>query len=507
MIKTIIPDIDETVSRPIIFGVIRDLILKQVIPDVSVSIPGYTEYNASKGTTLEHTGLIRRKFSDSSRYAVTYNEIPVNDGHHDLLGGGGRVPNIFTDRELDVYMRPIYFNRKVEINVEYRAIDRAEARAWIDSMTYHMGNNKDTYLHALEYYYIIPPEYIVLLNKIYELRELKGGYGDSFKEFLLSGFSDNISLRSSLNADYKVFTEEVVQRNIPGFFDFRLPPDTNPKGNSANHIVNFTYTIEYNVPTIMVMDYPPMIHNTLLPNEYQQSLPEVVGYPVTFREQDEMYQYFRKEYGPNTVPKVITYPTNDTWEPPWSSRSVYVFMSTLLQVSTDDLRDVVNIGSLGAINLKDEVLDFIKLSPQSILEVGSYPIWAGIYVSGMDGWLDPKYIEIDNDLNVRLTHDMDIRRVYRICIGMVLDLTTINRNALDLMLANGEFTNLYLLTLEPNLQDKGLLPNIVNGTISEHEYHRSIRSIRYTNPNVQNVGFKNFPTLLKFGVQVNREST
>ena len=436
-ISITLPENSQSITRPVIFDIISQVEeITKIDKNTKIFYPGDTQRMQTPGSDID---------SDTERFA-SFNTDRINfieveeDYDKDSLAttAVSRVEHIaiFDDPSLRVRICPIYGKSSVTINFSYRCPSKTEALRWRDDMRIRISQMRDINLHSIHYHYPVPLQYLVILKRIYELRENTEAYGQSFQEYVMSFSGQKMVLTSDLvNKDTRLVIPE-VQSRIVGMFDFDAIPNKIERDETNGvYTIAFSYKFEYEKPIGCNMRYPVMIHNQLLPaycvdftddaydlDKVNKSFPLSLYALNAFETDTIMNGRVNSDY-------ILRIPSFDDF----IIKQVYPGTGTVflaLCAVDEDKKTLCNLNELGEIILDNDIMTFIRESEypyitklyHSILHVGLYR---------NEFLTDTRSLTCDNSLNIKATNELNLRNQHRIRLSIVCDLTMLTKEALE----------------------------------------------------------------------------
>lgn len=464
-----IPESNESVTRPIVFDIIKQVCIATGTPQNTViNYPGDLAKTKQPGTSIG---------SDSDTLTLPFTNrinIDVEENYEQdrLLSTAVFRPEnlyIFRDDSLETNIKPAYSSTEITINFKYRAVDKVTAVRWRDDIRAKVSMNRDVFLHDISYHYLIPTEFIIILEEIHRLRENVAGYGDTFDEYFFKNRTNRVSFLTTLAGTQGSWGVSEKQMRILGWFDFEGVPELGSKEDDADTwTISFSYKFRYDKPIACVMFYPIMIHNQLIDAKYRHT--EIPYDPdqniASYAMSTDNFRAFEKGHTRYNVNQGIQIPITDEFVPAGIVESTIRVFTALTSVEKTDLRSLMSLRDLGVIEFEPDVLSFlISEAPymtKAYLSIFTLSLYRGIDLLG-DG-----IITVDSNLNVKATSDLSLRHYYHIRLGLVTDLNLLSQAAKDRLREHGKALRIILDAIDPTLKAKGLLPTIIgggNGTI------------------------------------------
>jgi hypothetical protein len=322
----------------------------------------------------------------------------------------------------------------------------------------------------------------LFLNHVHELRELKGGYNESLPEYLKPRLNRSIEVLSDQAGSNRQLAVMERQVNVVGTFDFNTIPEKVEKDKDrVVWEVRFNYTILMERPLALCATYPVMIHNSYIDALYipqrdkglvkpigimGDALPtNLVGTSINFPP-------------PKKPPTMVSQPYYDDWVPLYQPTAQLPLYKFLLQVDSDDLRNVVSLNDLGDYSLHPLFIPYLQSNPETVLRrhAGLFSINIHENARALDGSL----FTIDNDLNIRSIFDMDIRKTYRMVYNLTADPSAISGRDLKNLLAFGSlilytFEHVYVDIFRRRMTKPTLRPN---GSLHDRDWEAMVKIIK-----------------------------
>lgn len=492
-----VPETLEAVSTPIVVQVVKQISKHLGIPDnVNVVFPGDAPGSPQKRSTLDDKNADPSAFPYGERYKISVTEEYAEEYSLNTAYLRPEHVNVFADPKLDVYIKPIYNRVMFTINVEHRNPDRTQAEIWINTMRRLAGRGKQDYLHELTYHYPIPEPFIYMLCRIHDLRENKHGYNEEIGKWLRDHFSKKFTVISDLAGNNKLFVIRENQIRIMGWYDFGIVPQYPEKAqNDGVWNTSFTYKFYIDKCESMAMSYPLMIHNQIIPKEIRDDRPpyQLEQFVAEASNSGAAMDFF-SAYNLPSIDGIrsdvgLPLPVFDDWVPP--RLPVGGFMNILrmiIQVDEDDPSAVVCLGSLGKWRFNTTTLNYMKMAPETLAQNYECVFKIDLYRKNQLTANDKLFI--DNDLNVfyQEQNGMDPREYYHLTVNLLFDISLLTLAAKLRLCQHGGFAIKLLDTIDPRLQQMGLLPALqADGTIKLTDLEKAAQFI-HQRRFIQNVG-------------------
>lgn len=438
VVDVTLPDVSQSVMRPIVFDVIRQVqSITKIDSKAKIFYPGETNKMQQGGTSIDD----RNRDAVMSSNQIVFIEVEED---YDLEALSTTAVNyqeqlsVFNDARVSTKITPIYVDSGVTIHFRYRTRSKTEALRWRDDIRIRVSAMRDINLHKFTYHYLLPEQCIQLLSTIHHLRENVAGYGESFEEWVKSNATNRLTLIGDLtNKNARLGISE-TQMRIVGTYGFDGVPEKPERDDATGTwTISFSYKFTYNRPAACMMSYPVMVHNQLIPPEYVSFNTEVPNDPTKvdksfsismnamnhFEQQSVLGKQMRPGY-------FIRIPDHDEFtipEPPPYTGTIF---TALCESDLETKLDLLNLNELGDIILDPDILDFIAKSEypyitklyNSILQLSLY---RGNFLAGNEG------LSCDSSLNVRTNHVQDLRIVHHVRFSIVTNPTILTADALQ----------------------------------------------------------------------------
>lgn len=430
-----LPDVYDNVTRPVVLGVTRALIDRLSIPaDSKVQFNGAIGQAIQQGSRLSDNPMSPpASFPFTTKVKVEMQEEYIEDRTltEPIMQKGTRV--VFADQELGVFLKPIYTPSQITISFRYRAEDRIDAERWRDELRRKSGEGRAELLHELNYHYVIPPEYQILLYRFHQMRENVAGYGEDLTQYFRDHFTSRATTITDQVGQNRELAISEVQYGVMGWFDFVAQP-ANPEveNQAGSWEAGFDYTFQFDKVTAMAMQFPISIHNQLVDAEFAK-----LDKPYTLSNLKRRAQWGKwvlDEYTPiqpvnQQLIEGVVVPDYDDWLPQQSLSFERNVFTALVGVNLEDLREVLNLGQLGTHQLTPTVLHHMQRWHQRLNHPRAALFNVALYQG--TGRMGAESLSIDSDLNVRTTFDLDPRKVYHLRITVVDDFSVLPPDVID----------------------------------------------------------------------------
>lgn len=386
-----------------------------------------------EGSTIEAGGDPVR-FAGNNRVFIEYNEETIPEFTLTRYTHQTENKPYFGDDKLGLVLRPLYVRSRLTVSLRFRAVDKATAVRWKSVMSRKISEGRLDNLHEINYYYLIPDEHLELLITAHQLREKRGGYGDTLKDYLETGFAPNVSKVSSRSGENTRLAVKERQIRVLGRYDFEVPPNEEKSDEGVTWTTQIDYVVEYDRPISSVARYPISIHSSILPKKWLPTAPDYTlehegvytgqGLAALQRVQGQMYSV---DYNP--MIEGVAYPKYDDWfiQAPWKWTT---WIGRFLVTPDDDKPGfVLDIDDLGPYRLAEAACKFLKKNRKFAFRPEESPIFIRIYCDNDP--MSDQTLSMDAEGIVYYYKELDPRRVYHVCIGFVTDFSMMTPDGQD----------------------------------------------------------------------------
>ncbi|UQT03144.1 hypothetical protein TOTORO_02810 [Serratia phage vB_SmaS-Totoro] len=509
-----IPDIYASVTRPVNVSIIRSIMnVTGIKEDTFIEFSGENESVPTWLTTLnqkEYSEPDTAKFPFYQKIKVDYQE-EVNDDpilstayhYNDLMLA-------WADTDRNITVSPFREQVKATLNFTYRTVDKNAAQNWRTMMRRKIMRHFIDETFNAPFHYVLPVQVMAMLAIFHEMKEKVAGDGDEFHDYLKShAIADMTTMvdNAGKNETY-VFREN--QLDILGNFEFSAPPieEKLPDGNCYD--ISFSYRFSYDRPIGMVVKYPLVVHNQLIPPGLRKD--RGLYSPADFRglssgSTRRYYEMFQKFSWSRSEPLFNIIPFYDDWIPTQIIADVSPIAQFLIRVDSVNPKKVINLRELGKNKFDDKFLEYIKDQRLMVPRVTGCAAHIAVYEN--DRPIDQRDIFIDEDLNVWCQHDLDVKKLYHVRVGVFTQLLNLQLFAARYLQDHPDVFNMIIDALDPEfVKNGGTYPTAVNGKfVRISEYFRVARELRVTAERFFSITYKSIilPTVLGYHFQTVKE--
>lgn len=433
-----IKDTEESVMRPVMFEVIRDILsITNLTPHTDILFPGNSEVAYQPDTTLSSKleGRDKNLFGHTKRVFIEVDEDYNEEGSITTAVMKPENRFIYMDEELGCYLKPVYSTIEATISFKYRAKDRVEATRWRDQVRTKISMGRQDLIHHPTYSYVIPDSAFIMLQEIHRLRENVAGYGQSFREYVDSHFTErkSIVVTQAGTEPRDVITE--TQRRVIGRFDFTTKPEKADRdGDGDAWIISFNYRLFYEKPISLIMLYPLVIHNQLIGSRFRDSRPTDRDdyHEIHHSMSSSGFRPFEPDYQIDKWKSTrgLTIPDFDDFIPSQILPNTIRVLTGLVLID-ENTNVLMNFNELGDWEIEEDIKAFIASESPYITKQYHSILNVSLYRNHdmMDQSIET--ISVDKDLNVIMEKPLSLRDFHHIRFSINTDLDSLTRDALD----------------------------------------------------------------------------
>jgi hypothetical protein len=402
------------------------------------------------------------RFSGNSRLWIEAREETNVEGWSTMVVEREEFPPVFHDQALDVLVCPVPVSTDLVLKFVFRTPSRDEATRWLSSLTARLARVQEGMQHTLTHSMNLPPAIWNLLIEVYNCRETKAPYEDDFFEYIKANCSTDLTLVSEASGEMTNLSFIRRLSRVNGRFVVSpLPERPSFQKDEAVWECTMEYKVTYDKPISCRVRYPIVVHNSFLPAKYiqesmsnissnfydktvdrslgQQALSEFEGYQINgYRARQDAYLHI---------------PTIDDFIPRVNIRGTATIALVMVQLDDPPNPVLFNLAELGEANIHSDVLDFLRAGEHQYLNQ-SFKSFFGVCLYRGQDLTHPSTLEVDANLDVRCTENLDLRQTYRVRFYMVVDPCLVPFDAQDRLNNHPRALALYVRAVNEALRNK-----------------------------------------------------
>lgn len=311
----------------------------------------------------------------------------------------GRDYSIFHDEDLFVDITEWNVGSTLSMEVKMDFHDLTPAQDALSAIFATFTNGDMVGYVPVQYDYPIPEDIQLVLKKIYWMSDMEKS-NEAYAEWLNKKSIGFLSWNTNRN---NINVRELVglKNNTQALFLIECNQDQPEVGNNR-FTVNFNLTVQYSRTNRLIMDYPIIINNQLLPFDYVPCTKEErqVNRGPFMWQNSAVNLYWHQQYKrDNPIPAM--YPWWDKWELPYHSiiakkgfRPIFIAAITLDDVDDPEGVTILDLKEgLPGYTLRDDLLQMLsKLKDRTLHFAGTY---INVAVFAHDYQVNPNLVEFD----------------------------------------------------------------------------------------------------------------
>ena len=411
-------NIEETFTRPMLVSITNDI--KEM---VSLDKNTYTIYDM-KDNLIQ----VKNKDGELEGFNTLTNEMVVvsyeeNMTENDELTQNSLFNNdlsLFVDKDIGISIRPIYHHRKYNLQFIYKTKFKNRMVSLVNRLKMLPANSGWYTNHDIEYGYLIPTYVSKWLKTMYTLKTRREQDHEELEDFIKNGFDDRLDLLN--RADGRPGSRLVIREAQIGLVGYLNSDLYNIRSDYDESTKEWTIELEYEFyvekPVSLILEYPIIIYNRLVPKEYR----DFINYK---KESPRAYHIARHDNTDNLNYPPLYTSTGNNYHPTIPEEDRVQFpdtgyygriLSVLVTVEDEDPRKLFNIKDLGKIRFKQTIIDYILEEEWDIIHDTSNSLFRIELFEGNDVKFD--MIRMDKEGNIYSKEDLDYKKVYRVVFSI-----------------------------------------------------------------------------------------
>lgn len=501
-----VPLVHETVTRPIVRKITKEVLENFGLRSENVGFVfnGMNDSVSNNNSTLGKTDNALRLESDS-RIEVDFDEVAVNPLEVAVLRPEQRF--VFLDDQLRVWLKPIYVSTEITISFKLVTHDKTTATMWKRRAELQSYREMHQFMTDLDYHYSIPKGFVKQLWVIHALRENSAepkneNFGKWLKRCFVKEFT-SISNQAYKNTSFAI---KEKQTRVQGWFTFgHEVTEIERKTDAGAWQAEFTVKVYYDRPDGVVMTYPLMVHNQLIPAEFRDDNPTGRG-PVDYMSSRALslqdFGLFERVGAGNPLSRWssgLAMPHFDDWMHAFQLPHHACLTRILLALmpSEPDWLFTFDDESMGNYQIKPHAIAYMKDCKNMLLSP-----YDSIFHTSVHEWyklLDYKKFNIDGDLKLTSLVELDFKNMYHIVVALLCDLTLLSEAGRDILFKHPQVVIDWVDTVWPHIDSGSIVLN-PDGTINKDAWDNLIKDMVDKNKNKQYNGNYHRPLVNQFSI-------
>lgn len=430
----------DAITRPVSMMLAKEVKrICMIAEDTPLRMAGERGVTNQPGTDLFKKDEIR--FGSTDVVYCTATEIPRNN---QLLATPVRnmleyQPVVF-DKEIGLFIKPVYVQHDIRLEFKYRAGSKHAAEKWKNERMLRIAESRSSMQHTFLYNLTMNEGLLGLLHHVHTLRETCAGYGDTFTEWFKQIQQREFHVAGTTDGDINKSTILIGERqaHICGYFEPGDIPVPVKEDDTTMYEVDFTYVVSYMKPVHWHVVYPIMVHQQHISLDYIDITPR---YSVDDLDQNlssaswnalERIRWSVQGRSHQTEGG-LRYPYYDEWFVPEDHVDYSIpVISWMLGLEPLQPQYVVDLKDLPDMDFTDTFSAYLKACHQGLTHKGKSMVRFTIYEDTSP--LAQEYLVVDDELNVRTTQPLSMRKLYHLRMSFVTSLTGLDCTVVPLLL-------------------------------------------------------------------------
>lgn len=473
IIHTDIQDIDHTVYRPVVKSIVEDI---AACLGISNKIKVFYSGSQDPDDIQLPRSIIRDDlYGQTTHVVVTLEERFIDTHFNNTARKVSENTPVFFDKERWISLEPKYARVELLFQMQMHFPDKVQANRALTRMRDQASQFLEVQMHEVRYNYLIPKVNSVILTNLYDtLAKTKQDVYPTMRDWFQTYKDDRIFTQSNHSGEHLALAVDETQGRLVGRWDISRVDEKAESGESkSRHSVQLNYTLRFDKPIGFIMDYPILICNQPISMDYVDhtkpyELADRLQLPsILTRDLD----YFTANNLKVGFLQGVPIPIFNEWQPNLPPPFMEGLMRVMLQVSKDHPRRLFNFNELGEVQLTTPLWNYVKANYKNITKIHDSVVWLAVYED--DKLLGEDKVQVDSDLNVTTTFDMDICKHYQVFFAINMAPYKLSTSAKNFLKHHGELANQLFIAMDGRLEHQGLLPYIrSDGSISVNEFKR-----------------------------------
>lgn len=469
-----VPDAETTILRKVGYDVLDQLYKLTNLPAAhDVIINGMSDSTPIKNDNI----LDNEKDRPYAIKSSNRNLVKVSIDEEMEPGTSQTIPmykaeeeSIFQDPDLGIVIYPAYQTSRLTITLQMHFSSRKRAMMWVNEMNGKIASGSEHTIHLLTYSYYIPEQTIVFLKHAYELRERLAGYNETFEQWMERCGNKRITTlvnHAGKNGRYAIGE---TQSNSYGKFEFSEVPKGDISDNSGFEL-NVEYIVIFKRPFNVIVNTPTVIHQTLLDERYVNFGKRLAYNPMTiFASAGTFAKIIEDEFFGQLPPAVyeqgIRVPWFDVWKPYNNLPTLLPLITALCRFTSTDEKYICTLPNItNRYQIQEDIFHYIAEAGEDALRFGQCAVKFSLFCN--DEVLVDTAMEL-NGLVLSLRNSPNLRRTYRVAMGLNRCLWSMNDEQLELLCKHGKACIIILRLLFPRLSRLGKMPILLpDGSVAK----------------------------------------
>lgn len=448
-------DTNRTILNNAYFKIIKDIVEATKIPHSAVvAVHKDIDYTLTDNKTNE-SGVEKKNLPSTASLRRVQASITEEYNEDELTTTAVHQVSaypIFEDRDIDVFVFPIYVKSDIVIEFNYFTPSKTEANRIRDDIRIRLSQTRNIGIHDIEYDVLLPEiveDFIVDVHTL-KNRLVPQSLEDYFREHSTKRMHLITDMANKENAKIAIFEKQV---RILGLFDFSsMPEKVDADNENSTYKVSFSYKLSFDVPRAIGIRYPVMICNKLLPAKYVQFIEDNKVNSIEESKRNLSYtqslhalshfEAHRQLENRVDINYPINIPAFDDFHIRQAHKGYVILTSFLTEVNEVDKKTLLNLKEIDPFYIPDVLLNYLQAGEYQSVKL---PYMSFLYIGiHQEGSLFDAPCEIDQNLNICSINELSLMKPVRVTISIIIDLTMLDKRAIERLLANEDILLLFV---------------------------------------------------------------
>lgn len=448
-------DTNHTILNNAYFKIINDIVEATKIPHSAVvAVHKDIDYTLTDHKTNE-SGVEKKNLPSTASLRRVQASITEEYNEDELTTTAVHQVSaypIFEDRDIDVFVFPIYVKSDIVIEFNYFTPSKAEANRIRDDIRIRLSQTRNIGIHDIEYDILLPEIVEEFIADVHTLKNrlVPQSLEDYFAEHSTKRMHLITDMANKENAKIAIFEKQV---RILGLFDFSsMPEKVDADNENSTYKVSFSYKLSFDVPRAIGIRYPVMICNKLLPAKYVQFIEDNKVNSIEESKRNLSYtqslhalshfEAHRQLENKVDINYPINIPAFDDFHVRQAHKGYVILTSFLTEVNEVDKKSLLNLKEIDPFYIPDNLIAYLQ---NGEYQYAKLPYMSFLYFGiHQEGSLFDAPCEIDQDLNIRSVNELSLMKPVRVTLSIIIDVTMLDKRAIDRLLDNEDILLLFV---------------------------------------------------------------
>lgn len=448
-------DTNRTILNNAYFKIINDIVEATKIPySTVIAVHKDIDYTLTDHKTNE-TGVEKKNLPSTASLRRIQASITEEYNEDELTTTAVHQVSafpIFEDRDVSVFVFPIYVKSDITIEFNYFTPSKTEANRIRDDIRIRLSQTRNISLHDIEYDILVPEIVEDFIEDVYNLKNrlVPQPLEQYFRDHSTKRMHLITDMANAENARIAIYEKQV---RIVGLFDFSsMPEKVEADNENSTYKVSFSYKLSFDVPRAIGLRYPVMICNKLLPSKYIKFIEDNkvnsmeeqkrnLGYTQSLHALSHFESHRQLE---NRID--INYPINipafDDFNTRQGHKGYVIISSFLTEIDETDKRTLLNLREIDPFYIPEKLLNFITTTEYPFIK-NPYMSFLFIGIHQDDSYFDAGTV-VEPNLTIKSVNQLSLMKPVRVTLSIIIDLTMLDKDAINRLLGNEDILLLFI---------------------------------------------------------------